>query len=192
MSNELDATLERVIALVLGGDRSAFRYLVEAYLPAVRSFVAARSLPGIDVDEVVQKSFIEAYQGLAGFRIGTDFRAWVLTIARYQIMMESTKLRRLADYHSRYIPYALAKESERRLQESPPEYDRLKYLQDCLTTVSDSNRQLLKARYEDGFDIQAIADRLGRSAGAVRKQLCLLRKQLHDCIERKVAQVTIG
>jgi RNA polymerase sigma factor (sigma-70 family) len=68
----------------------------------------------------------------------------------------------------------------------------LEYLQDCLTTVSDSNRQLLKARYEDGFDIQAIADRLGRSAGAVRKQLCLLRKQLHDRIERKVAQVTIG
>jgi hypothetical protein len=32
-------------------------------LPALRSFVAARSLPGIDVDEVDQESFIEAYQG---------------------------------------------------------------------------------------------------------------------------------
>ena len=89
--------VEQSIRSVKGGDKAAFRRIVDIMLPVLRPYVAARSLPGMDVDEIVQRVFIEAYESIGEYREGTNFRGWLVTIARYQAMMEATRLRRQAD-----------------------------------------------------------------------------------------------
>jgi RNA polymerase sigma-70 factor (ECF subfamily) len=37
---------------------------------------------GADADDVVQDAFVKAYAGLSGFRLGGEFRAWLLAIVR--------------------------------------------------------------------------------------------------------------
>lgn len=169
------------------GDASGFRRIVEAMLPILRSYVAARSLPGMDVDEIIQQVFIEAYKSIGEYREGTDFRAWLTTIARYRTLMEATRLRRQADYHSRFVPVAIAREMERRLTDEEAEDDRLLFLRECLKHVKASSRELLRCRYEDNLSMNDIATVLNRTAGAVRKELCHVRKQLHECIDRKMS-----
>jgi RNA polymerase sigma-70 factor (ECF subfamily) len=55
--------------------------------------------------------------------MGTEFGAWLFTIARFQLKTEATRLRRVADYHARYGLDLLQRELDRRTNE-PPELER--------------------------------------------------------------------
>jgi RNA polymerase sigma-70 factor (ECF subfamily) len=187
LSNEPNSRLEQAVRLVQSGQRDTFREIVDSMLPAVRVFVAGRSLPGVDVDEVVQRTFVEAFQSIGQFKAGTNLQAWLVAIARYQLMMETTRLRRLADYHTKYVPVALARATEMQLQAELDDSARADHLRDCMNELPEHSRQVLRERYESGRSFAQIADLLGRSEGAIRKQLCLLRQQLHDCVMRKLS-----
>ena len=187
MDFDLNDELQPHVRAVQSGERSSFRAIVERMLPVLRAYVAARTLPGMEVDDIVQRTFIEAYKSIGQYRLGTDFRAWLITIARYQSMMEATRLRRQADYHSRFIPVAVARMAERRLMDEEGEDGRLPYLRECLAKIKRSARELIRHRYEEDLSMKEIAGKLNRTAGAVRKELCLIRQQLHACVERKLA-----
>ena len=102
-------------------------------------------------------------------------------------MMEATRLRRQADYHSRFVPIAIARQLEERLaSENDTEAERLDHLRQCLEQVNDSSRELIRQRYEENLSMKDIGLAVNRTAGAIRKQLCLIRRQLHECIERKM------
>ena len=179
--------IDESVRAVKAGDTGRYRDIVEVMLPVLRGYVTSRSLPGMDVDEIVQQVFVEAYKRLGEYREGTDFRAWLVTIARYQAMKEATRIRRQADYHSRFVPVAIARQMELRLAEEEAEDERLSHLRECLEQVKDSSRELIRHRYESGLSMKEIASAVQRTAGAVRKELCLLRQQLHACIERKLS-----
>ena len=187
MDANLLSEMERSVQAVQAGDRSRFRSIVEIMLPVLRAYVAARSLPGMDVDDIVQRTFVEAYKSIGEYQPGTDLRAWLITIARYQSMMESTRLRRQADYHSRFVPVAIARQMEKQLVEGEADDQRVLFLRECLAKVKASARELIRRRYEEDLSMNEIAAKVNRTAGAVRKELCLVRQQLHDCVERKLA-----
>lgn len=184
--SEVDA----YVARVQRGDSASFRPVVDATLGVVRALVVSRSLPGVDVDDVVQRTFVEAYKNIGDYEVGTAFSSWVLTIARYQLLRETTRLRRQADYHSRFVPHAVAAAVETRVEQRlGDEADaRLEHLRECLEHLSESAREVLRYRYEGGDSIGEIAEAVSRTPGAVRKQLCLLRKQLHDCVTLKLGE----
>ena len=180
--------LDAAAIAVQAGDAEAFRMIVEQLLPAVQAFVAGRSVPGVDVEDVVQRIFVETFRNIDDYQPGTNLRAWVLTIARYQLLGETTRLRRLANYHRRYIPHAIAAAAEEATREADDLHEpRLHGLRECLAQLPEASRELLLARYRGDDSIGRIAESLGRSAVAVRKQLCLLRRRLHECIERRLA-----
>lgn len=183
--------IDQHVARVQQGDRNAYRFVVDQLIANVRAYVVSHSLPGVDVDDVVQRSFVEAYASISDYKLGTSFVAWVVTIARYQLLRETSRLRRAADYHRKYVPVALANQSEQQLHAADEQESRLKFLKECLEKLPEHGRQVLRARYERADPISEIADSMNRSAGAVRKQLCLLRKQLHECVTRRLAQVEV-
>ena len=179
--------------LVDGADR----LVLPGWLNAVRGelgLVDAQGLGGHlveqvpDVDDIAQASFVAAYSRLEEYTAGTNFAAWLFTIARYQLQTETTRLRRIADYHSRYAPDLLACELERRTAAPAGEQDdRLGFLKDCLEALDATRRQVLVWRYDDAIPLAEMAARSGRSVMAVKKQLWLLRRQLQECVEGKVA-----
>ncbi|QEF96894.1 ECF RNA polymerase sigma-E factor [Stieleria maiorica] len=187
MNPEVSEEIHRCVQAVVDGDRSSFRRVVEIMLPVIRAYVAARSLPGVDVDEIVQRTFVEAYKSIGKYRAGSDLQAWLVTIARFQTMMEVTRLRRQADYHSRYIPVALARQMESQLACDATEDERLTFLRECLGQIKESSRELIHRRYAEDLSMEDIAATMKRTAGAVRKELCLVRKRLHECIEHKTS-----
>lgn len=183
------AVTDVLIRQAQAGDGEAFGTLVRTYEWAVRAWITARCPAGADADEVAQLTFVEAFKNLGRYQPGSDFRAWLFTIARYQVMAELTRLRRLADYHERFFPHALWQELERRALslEDTDDDVRLIALRRCLGTLDDAARRMLEQRYADELPVQAMADERGRSVGAIKKHLFLLREQLHDCLTRRLA-----
>ena len=178
-----DHELESCILLAANGNPGAFEPIVRKFERPLRAWLATISPPGVDVDEIAQRTFIAVYGKLSEFEEGTNFSAWLFTVARYQLRTETTRLRRIADYHSRYAPDLLLRELERR-EAWPPEdmAEKLEYLKGCLSKLGDHVRKFLIWRYEEEIPLEEMAKRSGRSVAAVKKQLWKLRQKLQDCI----------
>lgn len=181
--------LERQVRRVREGDPAGFEALVRAFEWPVRTWIVARCPPGGDADDVAQRTFIEAFKKIGAYAEGTDFRSWLFTIAKYQLMAESTRLRRTADYHRRYAPHALAEELQRRADSADEagRSERVDQLRRCLAGLNPQAREILAHRYREGLPLEEISRRSGRSVGALKKYLFTLRARLHDCLVRKTA-----
>jgi len=173
---------------VLRGETAAFEVVLRLYERSLRAWLAAHVPIGIDVDEIAQRSFVAAFSRLEEFEIGTNFGAWLFTIARYQLMSEKTRLRRIADYHARYGPELLQRELDRRCDESPEVWTtKLEHLERCLELLGDHLRRFVTWRYDEEIPLQEMAARSGRSVPAVKKQLWKIRGKLQECIDARLA-----
>ncbi|MEC8557766.1 MAG: sigma-70 family RNA polymerase sigma factor [Planctomycetota bacterium] len=191
MSSEKSAEkqkLDAAVATVRGGDADAFEAVVRQCEQSLRAWLAIQCPPGVDVDEIAQRSFVAAFTRLDDYQLGTDFAAWLFTIARYQLRTETTRLRRLTDYHARYAPDLLQKELNRRAEEPTElQQSRLDQLKTCLEGLGDHLRRYIDWRYDEQIPLEEMANRTGRSVPAIKKQLWQLRRKLHTCIEEKLA-----
>jgi RNA polymerase sigma-70 factor (ECF subfamily) len=186
------AAVETAIRQVRAGDVQAFAAVVRRFERPLRAWLATHAPPGVDIDDIAQASFLSAYTRLDEYAADTNFAAWLFTIARYQLQTETTRLRRIADYRSRYAPDLLTRELDRRTADAASEQDsRLDFLKECLDAIDDSRRRFLTWRYDDAIPLTEMADRSGRSVMAIKKQLWLLRRQLQECVDHKVAAANI-
>lgn len=184
---EAEAAVEDAIRQTRAGDVQAFAAIVRRFERPLRAWLAAHAPPGVDIDEVAQTSFVAAYTRLDEYDTGTRFAAWLFTIARYHLQTETTRLRRIADYHSRYAPDLLARELARRSGEPPADTDaHIDFLKECLEALDERRRRFLTWRYDDAIPLAEMAERSSRSIAAVKKQLWTLRRQLQECIDGKI------
>ena len=88
---------DRVYRDAQRGDLAAQEAVVRHHQGPVRAWIAAHCPVGADADDIAQRTFLAALEKIDMFEIGTRFRAWLFTIARYQVMTETSRLRRHAD-----------------------------------------------------------------------------------------------
>lgn len=183
-----DTLLTDAIRRVRAGEVSAFEAVVRHFERPLRMWLAGQAPPGVDVDEIAQRSFVAAFTRLAEFEVGTDLSAWLFTIARFQLKTEVTRLRRVADYHTRYAPDLVLRELERHGAEPlERQQARIDHLRDCLGKLGEPLRRFFSWRYVEEIPLDEMAARSDRSVPAVKKQLWKLRRQLQDCIEERMA-----
>lgn len=186
-ASESTIDLSECLRLVRKGQGQAYEGVVRQFERPLRAWLAAQSPPGVDVDEIAQRSFIAAYTRLQEFKEGTDFGAWLFTIAKYQLKTETTRLRRIADYQSRYAPDLLREELQGRSEETPEFWAmRLEHLRECLAGLDERLRRFMQWRYEEEIPLDEMAARCGRSVAAVKKQLWQVRQLLQRCVEQKL------
>ena len=183
-----DNDIDRAIRRVRDGDADAFSIIVRIFERPVRCWLAASASPGVDIDEVAQRSFVAAYLGLNKYRNGTDFGAWLFTIARFQLKTELTRLRRSKSRDARLNP-EIFRQRALRVPDQPQENmeNRLDHLRNCVEMLGNHLKQFVRWRYYDGVPLEEMAVRTGRSLPAVKKQLWKLRRALHACVRGKMA-----
>lgn len=182
-----DQQIDELAVRVSKGDLSAFELIVRRFEKQLRAWLAAHSQPGIDVDEVAQRTFVAAFSNIAQYKAGTSFSSWLFTIARYQLQTEVTRLRRLADYHSKFAPDFVQQFVIQPGDDSLSIWElRLEHLRACLNQLGGGLRQYITWRYEEQISIEQMALASGRSSAAVKKQLWLLRQKLLRCIQQRM------
>ncbi len=137
-------------------------------------------------DDLFQDTCVEALRHQDRFQPGTDFGAWVRTIARYQVLRHWRASRR-----NRFVPFSA--DMMERLSvvwaEEPdagPEDARRSALQACLGQLGSRHREVLAWRYERRWKQPRIAEEIGRSVEAVKMLLSRLRKKLRLCVELRL------
>ena len=73
------------IAAVLRGETDRYRALVREYGLLVRGFLATRLFHHQDVEDLAQEVFVIAFDKLDTFAMGSDFRGWLIGIAKLEL-----------------------------------------------------------------------------------------------------------
>ncbi len=176
--SEEDAELVR---RTLGGDRSAFEALMASHLARARA--VARSVLGDDpaVDDVLQESFLRAYDRLGQLgELGT-FPAWLCVIVRNEAV---SWLRRHARTRATGLDHADEIASREREGENP----RLPTLRSALEGLSPAYREIIRLKYEADLSYEQIAETLGTTVANVEKRLYRARQQLLTVMESRAQE----
>ena len=179
---------DRIVAAVLAGETPAFAGLVRLYQESVWRIAASLLRDRDATENLVQQVFVDAYFHLDQYAPGTDFGAWVRTVARNRLRKELRSAgredRRLAVYRER-LAERLRAETEAQRDDSEAYVAALRGCRELLPT---RDAALLKARYERGLSFEDIAARHGQTPEAVQRMISRIRFRLRDCIQTKLNQ----
>lgn len=177
---------DRIVEEVLTGDTEAFAGLVRLFQESVWRIAAAMLRDRSATENLMQQVFVDAYLHLDQYELGTDFGAWIRTVARNRLRKElrtaAREDRRLASFRER-LAERLKAEANDRTDDSDAYMAALRGCRELLTT---RDAMLLKQRYESGMSFEAIAVKQGQSPEAVQRMISRIRFRLRDCIQNKL------
>ena len=176
--------LTRTLKRVLSGDRDAYSEIVAEYQGMLLAYAAFRVPDAALVDEVVQQTFIRAYEQLKDFQTDKDFGIWLRSICRFMILAElkrATRDRQNKDNYQDHLKVRLLGEALER-GESGADEDVLRRLKGCMGRLQQTARSLVTLRYQELLKVEEIATRLGQSATWVATTLFRVRETLRKCI----------
>jgi len=146
------------------GDQRAATELVGRHAQALARFAGSFGAND-DVDDLVQDTFVRAFQSLDGFRGDSSFRTWLFTIERRLLLDRRRAARR--------------RPSGVEVQETDAatEYDALDSIvageaatkvQQALKELSPTQREVFTLRVAEGLSYREIAEIVGTTEGAAR------------------------
>jgi RNA polymerase sigma-70 factor, ECF subfamily len=155
---------QELIARWRGGDERAATELVERHAAALARF-AVSSGERTEVDELVQDTFVRAFNSLDGFRGDSSFRTWLFTIERRLLLDRRRSEKRRRD------------KTEIQEDDAATEYDALdsmvadetqERLQRAVRQLSPTQREVFALRVAEGLSYKEIAEAVGTTEGAAR------------------------
>lgn len=169
------------------GDREAFTELVVRHQASV--FRLAHLLAGSreEAEDVLQQTFLSAWQHMGSFRGDASVRTWLLTIARHEVFARRTKLAR-----ERVDPTPIDELGVRAGWGGPsPEQlamagEREAIVQAAWTRLDPDDREILTLRDLEGLPGDQAAAVLGIGLAAMKSRLHRARLALAACVREEM------
>ena len=173
-----------VVRQVLKGNRDRFRLIVREYGLLVRGYLAARVYHLEDAEDLAQDAFLVAFSKLSTYEIGTNFRAWLLTIAKFQLTNHWRKTSRRANAMDRFrhdIAEAIQPDLQKLRKNSIREN---RNLLDCIAKLPDRTRHLIRAGL-DGVRMETLTEELNLKPNALYQLRHRAHQALRKCVEEQ-------
>jgi RNA polymerase sigma-70 factor (ECF subfamily) len=166
-----------LVARARRGDQAAFDLLVRAYME--QAFRVAFRVVGHreDAEDLVQESFLAAYQYLDSFEIGRPFGPWLIRI----VLNRGSNLRRSRARRTMEPETDGVSDAPSALDETE-RHDTGKILQAALATLSERQRMIVTMFDVDGLTSTEIGEMLELAPGTVRWHLHEARRQLRGVL----------
>lgn len=160
-----------------------FVRLFVAHETRLRGFLRSLMPAWAEVDEVMQETSLVAWRKFDRFERGSNFMAWVATIARYEAVDYLRRRGRESFLFSDVVIEALAAETE----SAGDNLERERHaLERCLEKLGQKERDLLLLAYRPGARFKDIAAQAGKSIPGYYKSVQRLRARLLACIETEL------
>lgn len=175
------------VAEARGGDNDAFRSLVERHSRYV--FNVAYRLTGNapDAEDVVQTTFLRAYQQLSRFEARADFRTWLHRIA-VNAAIDLIRTRRHREVGQ--DPDTLERESAAGPDAATAGPDRLllsaeirERVTEGLTQLTPSERLAFTLRHLEGLPIRDVAQAMGLKTEATKNSIFRAVRKMRSALE---------
>lgn len=177
--------IDEQIRRVLDGDVDAYGEIVREYQGMLLGYASNRLSNPQLAQEVVQLTFIRAYNQIADFRLGEDFGVWLCVICRYMILTELERMRRQSrnqdKYREQFEVELSTSMTEIEIDDEEPEPAMLA-LRACLKKLRAEAASLMDLRYNKKKSCKEIAEQKNRTVTWVTSNLSRVRQTLRRCI----------
>jgi RNA polymerase sigma-70 factor (ECF subfamily) len=160
-ADALDAAL---LARWRDGDERAATELVQRHAPALARFVASLGVRD-EVDELVQDTFVRAFQALDGFRGESSLRTWLFTIAR---RLELDRRRAGARRRAREVDVEADSAVEHTALDAVVADETQARLRRAVERLTPMQREVFTLRVAEGLSYKEIAAVAATTEGAAR------------------------
>lgn len=176
------------VALASGGDNEAFRSLVERHSRYVFNVAYRLTGSAADAEDVVQTTFLRAYQQLSRFEARADFRTWLhrITVNCSIDLIRSRRHREVGhdpedlEFHSTGTERQDAALTPDRLLLSTEIRDRIAA---GMAHLSASERLAFTLRHVEGLPIRDVALKMGLKTEAAKNSIFRAVKKLRVALE---------
>jgi RNA polymerase sigma-70 factor (ECF subfamily) len=181
------ASVDGLIDRLRQGETALYGEIVRRYRPAVRRVAMLMLADGLVTENVVQQTFIRAYERLDDFRTGQELGQWLKAIARNLVRDELKKSSRERGRMALYRDYLLARLSAEDHGERN-EVMLAEALAHCRARLPGTAARAIELRYDQELPFEEVAAALGRSTDAVRQIVTRARIALKQCIQKRLAE----
>jgi RNA polymerase sigma factor (sigma-70 family) len=170
-----------LVAESLGGNRDAFRLIVERYQTLISSLAYCVTGNVSRSEDLAQETFLSAWKQLAQLREPAKLRPWLCSIARFLISKEFRRQGREPDHAAESLEAV-----DEWVSPEPPPPDQVigdeekAILWRSLERIPEIYREPLVLFYREHQSIEAVAQDLGLSEDAVKQRLSRGRKLLQE------------
>ena len=196
-ASELVPGDEELVERSLAGDVEAFEVLVRRYGRAVYA-VAGRFFRQPEMrEDIMQETFLKAYQALHTYRRGASFERWLMKIALNACYDELRRMKRrrefsladLAEDERTWLEEALAKPAFELFEQQQQSEDAAAIAEKLLATLSPEDRLVMLLYERDGLSTAEIGELMGWSRSKVKIRLFRARRALDKRLRRMVRMV---
>src|SRR5713226_8091641 len=195
MSEQTDVDLDReLLTQAQAGDLPAFEALVERHRDKAYSVALRMTRSEADAAEIVQETFLSAYQHLPEFRGEAAFGSWVHRIAANHALM---RLRhrgvvqaaedelKTPEFNERgsWADYP-ASDWSRRADEKVLDDELRVAIQQATDKLPEGHREVFLLKDVEGLSYEQIAEITGDSVPAIKSRLHRARLALREAIDR--------
>src|SRR5208337_3790213 len=169
-----------LVAESLGGNRDAFRLIVERYQTLISSLAYCATGNVSQSEDLAQETFVSAWKQLADLREPAKLRPWLCSITRFLISKEFRRLGR----EPVHAAESLEADEWASPEPLPPDQvigeEEKAILWRSLERIPEIYREPLVLFYREQQSIEAVAQDLELSEDAVKQRLSRGRKMLHE------------
>ncbi len=186
-----------VVAQVLGGDKEAFRILVERHSRSVYHKVYRMTGSPQDAEEIVQETLLRAYKALGQFELRSNFSTWLYRIAvnRTLDFLSAKKMKIKDTYQITEDPdFEEGGGKEVQLTEAGPGPDRLLLSAEVRAKVAQAMQLLtpperiaFTMRHMEGKSIEEISEAMKLNPSAAKNSVFRAVQKLRQQLEPLVS-----
>lgn len=162
-------------------DTAEFEAMLTAHRRAVERFVRYR-MPESDADDVLQETYIAAYESIGTLRTRESFLPWLLSIARYKCR----------DYYRSRRSETVPLEAAEAVAAPTESSDIAEAVRGILETLTPRDRDVLMMTFFDELPQTEIAKRLGIPVGTVKSRLYSAKRRFREAYSCSGAQRVKG
>ncbi len=153
----------------------------------LKSYLLAATGNTHEAEDLLQEVAVVLWEKFELFDESRPFRAWALGIARLETLKRKQRKARGRNFLS---PETLRLLEDTAVENAREAEVRRTYLAECLRRLTEKARKVVRMKYLEALSVAKVAERLGKSIGAIEMILVRARRALRDCIERRLRNAT--
>lgn len=169
-------------------DYQLFLKLYLANEKRINGYVRALVPNWSDVEDIVQEIVTVMWSKFRDFEKGTNFTAWALKIAHFQVL----NYYKIKKSNKMYFSQKIISDLSDKLSSKKPNTDeRLNTLKKCLQKLSSDELLLVNMRYEPGSSTKSVSRQTGKDLHQLYRFFNKLHAKLLLCIRRRMTESRI-
>lgn len=175
----------QVIALVRKGNADAFAEIVEHYQAPISRYLYRLTGDHEVTQDLVQDTFLKAYQSILKTDAELSFKAWLYRIATNNALQYNRRRRLIS-----FIPFAdSTKHDTPTLEASSDHVEERLLIEEALLKIPLDQKACMVLHFVEGLKYREIADVLGVTEDAVRKRVARGSKEFRKLYKQGGGEV---